>query len=148
MTSIEVSGLPVDRSADVLTPEALEFLADLQRQFGVRRDELLAARRTRRERIAAGERPAFLDSTAEILSADWQVAPAPRDLQDRRVEITGPTSRKMAINALNSGARVWLADLEDANTRTGATSSRARSTSPTPSGGPSRSRRRRARATS
>ena len=100
----------------MLTPEALEFVADLQRQFGARRDELLAARRTRRERIAAGERPAFLDSTAEIRGADWQVAPAPRDLQDRRVEITGPTSRKMAINALNSGARVWLADLEDANT--------------------------------
>jgi malate synthase len=116
MTSIEVSGPPVDRSAEVLTPEALEFVADLQRQFGARRDELLAARRTRRERIAAGERPAFLDSTAEIRGADWRVAPAPRDLQDRRVEITGPTSRKMAINALNSGARVWLADLEDANT--------------------------------
>jgi malate synthase len=116
MTSIEVSGPPVDRSAEVLTPEALEFVADLQRQFGARRAELLAARRTRRERIAAGERPAFLDSTAEIRSADWQVASAPRDLQDRRVEITGPTSRKMAINALNSGARVWLADLEDANT--------------------------------
>ena len=116
MASIEVSGPPVDRSAEVLTAEALEFLADLQRQFGARRDELLAARRTRRERIAAGERPAFLDSTAEIRGADWQVAPAPRDLRDRRVEITGPTSRKMAINALNSGARVWLADLEDANT--------------------------------
>ena len=116
MTSIEVSGPPVDRSDEVLTPEALAFLADLQRLFGVRRDELLAARRTRRERIAAGERPDFLDATAEIRAGDWQVAPAPRDLRDRRVEITGPTSRKMAINALNSGARVWLADLEDANT--------------------------------
>ena len=116
MASIEVSGPAVDRSEEVLTPEALAFVADLQRQFGGRRNELLAARRTRRERIAAGERPAFLDSTAEIRGADWQVAPAPRDLQDRRVEITGPTSRKMAINALNSGARVWLADLEDANT--------------------------------
>ncbi len=116
MTSIEVSGPSVDRSDEVLTPEALAFLADLQRLFGVRRDELLAARRTRRERIAAGERPDFLDATAEIRAGDWQVAPAPRDLRDRRVEITGPTSRKMAINALNSGARVWLADLEDANT--------------------------------
>ena len=116
MASIEVSGPAVDRSEEVLTPEALAFVADLQRQFGGRRNELLAARRTRRERIAAGERPAFLDSTAEIRGADWQVAPAPRDLRDRRVEITGPTSRKMAINALNSGARVWLADLEDANT--------------------------------
>jgi malate synthase len=116
MTSIEVSGPPVDRSEEILTPEALAFLADLQRHFGVRRDELLAARRTRRERIAAGERPGFLESTVEIRHGDWQVAPAPRDLRDRRVEITGPTSRKMAINALNSGARVWLADLEDANT--------------------------------
>ena len=116
MTSIEVSGPAVDRSEEVLTPEALAFVEDLQRRFGARRDELLAARRTRRERIAAGERPAFLDATAEIRGADWQVAAAPRDLQDRRVEITGPTSRKMAINALNSGARVWLADLEDANT--------------------------------
>ncbi len=116
MTSIEVSGPSVDRSEEVLTPEALEFVADLQRQFGGRRDELLDLRRTRRERIAAGERPGFLDATAEIRSADWQVAAAPRDLRDRRVEITGPTSRKMAINALNSGARVWLADLEDANT--------------------------------
>jgi malate synthase len=116
MTSIEVSGPAVDRSEEVLTPEALAFVADLQRHFGPRRDELLAARRTRRERIAAGERPGFLESTVEIRNSDWQVAPAPRDLRDRRVEITGPTSRKMAINALNSGARVWLADLEDANT--------------------------------
>ncbi len=116
MTSIEVSGPSVDRSEEVLTPEALAFVADLQRHFGVRRDELLAARRTRRERIAAGERPGFLESTVEIRNGDWQVAAAPRDLRDRRVEITGPTSRKMAINALNSGARVWLADLEDANT--------------------------------
>src|SRR5687767_3219583 len=116
MTSIQVSGPEVDRSGEVLTPEALAFLADLQRLFGARRDELLAARRTRRERIAAGERPDFLDATEEIRNGDWRVAPAPRDLRDRRVEITGPTSRKMAINALNSGARVWLADLEDANT--------------------------------
>jgi malate synthase len=116
MTSIQVSGPEVDRSDEVLTPEALAFLADLQRLFGARRDELLAARRTRRERIAAGERPDFLDATEEIRTGDWRVASAPRDLRDRRVEITGPTSRKMAINALNSGARVWLADLEDANT--------------------------------
>ncbi|MEO6509512.1 MAG: malate synthase A, partial [Nocardioides sp.] len=116
MASIEVSGPSVDRSAEVLTPEALGFLADLQQRFGARRDELLAARRTRRERIAGGERPDFLPETAEVRAGDWQVAAAPRDLRDRRVEITGPTSRKMAINALNSGARVWLADLEDANT--------------------------------
>jgi malate synthase len=116
MSSIEVSGPHVDRSDEILTPGALEFLAGLQWNFGPRRDELLAARRTRRERIAAGERPRFLEATEEIRTSDWQVAAAPHDLQDRRVEITGPTSRKMAINALNSGAKVWLADLEDANT--------------------------------
>ena len=76
MTSIEVSGPSVERSDEVLTAEALAFLADLQRLFGVRRDELLAARRIRRERIAAGERPDFLDATAEIRAGDWQVAPA------------------------------------------------------------------------
>ena len=73
-----MSGPAVDRSEEVLTPEALAFVEDLQRLFGARRDELLAARRTRRERIAAGERPAFLESTAEIRRADWQVAAAPR----------------------------------------------------------------------
>jgi malate synthase len=116
MRSIEVSGPPVARSEAVLTSQALAFVADLHRLFGGRRDELLAARRIRRDRIAAGERPAFPESTSEIRNGDWQVGSAPRDLRDRRVEITGPTSRKMAINALNSGARVWLADLEDANT--------------------------------
>ncbi len=116
MSSIEVHGPAVDRSQEVLTPEALAFLGELHYNFAPRRDELLAARRTRRERIAAGERPNFLEATEEIRTSDWQVAPAPRDLRDRRVEITGPTSRKMAINALNSGAKVWLADLEDANT--------------------------------
>jgi len=113
---VEVSGPAVERSELVLTPEALAFVADLQRRFGARRDELLAARRARRERIGAGERPDFLPETADVRAGDWQVAAAPPDLRDRRVEITGPTSRKMTINALNSGARVWLADLEDANT--------------------------------
>ncbi len=116
MSSIEVSGPHVDRFEEILTPEALGFLSELHHNFAHRRDELLRARRTRRDRIAAGERPRFLEATEEIRTSDWQVAPAPRDLQDRRVEITGPTSRKMAINALNSGAKVWLADLEDANT--------------------------------
>jgi malate synthase len=116
MSSIEVQGPAVDRSEEILTPGALTFLGELHHNFSARRDELLRARRTRRERIAAGERPRFLEATEEIRTSDWQVAAAPRDLQDRRVEITGPTSRKMAINALNSGAKVWLADLEDANT--------------------------------
>jgi malate synthase len=98
----------------VLTPEALAFVADLQRRFGPERARLLAARRDRRTGFDAGERPALLPSTAEIRASEWSVAPAPRDLLDRRVEITGPAEPKMMINALNSGARVFMADLEDA----------------------------------
>jgi malate synthase len=100
----------------VLTPEALEFVAELDRRFHDRRDELLARRRARREQVRDTGRLDFLPETAEVRTADWRVAPAPPDLRDRRVEITGPTEPKMAINALNSGASVWLADLEDANT--------------------------------
>lgn len=113
---ITVTGGPVDRSDEILTPEALEFLADLQTRFGARRDELLQARVKRRATIAETGRLDFLPETAEVRAGDWTVAPIPESFADRRVEITGPTERKMAINALNSGARVWLADLEDANT--------------------------------
>jgi len=116
MPELIVTGPAVERGEEVLTPEALGFVADLQSRFGERRDELLAARRTRRAEIGRTGRLDFLETTAGVRSADWQVAPAPPDLQDRRVEITGPTERKMAINALNSGAKVWLADFEDANT--------------------------------
>jgi len=115
-TSITVSGPAVERQDEVLTAEALAFLADLQRRFGPRRDELLAARARRRADIAAGATLDFLPETAQIRESDWRVPPPPPGLEDRRVEITGPTDRKMAINALNSGAKVWLADLEDANT--------------------------------
>src|SRR4051812_32901457 len=115
MATIELAGPPVDRIDEVLTPEALGFVAGLQASFGDRRDELLAARAVRRSAISRTGRLDFLPETAGVRSGDWRVAPAPADLQDRRVEITGPTERKMAINALNSGARVWLADLEDAN---------------------------------
>jgi malate synthase len=97
-------------SGRLLSDEAVAFVTDLQRRFGPRRDELLAARRQ------AGPPRDFLPGTADVRAADWRVAPAPAALQDRRVEITGPTRPKMAVNALNSGARVWLADLEDANT--------------------------------
>ena len=100
----------------VLTPEAIDFVLHLDRLFHARRDALLVARTERRARLAAGESLDFLPETAAIRSSDWQVAKAPADLLDRRVEITGPTDPKMAINALNSGARVWLADLEDSNT--------------------------------
>jgi malate synthase len=114
--SIEVTGPPVERSEEILTPEALQFLADLHRRFAATRDALLAARAVRREEVRTTGRFDFLATTASIRDGDWQVAPAPPDLRDRRVEITGPTERKMMINALNSGAKVWLADLEDANT--------------------------------
>jgi malate synthase len=116
MSGITVLGKPVDRGDEVLTPAALEFLAELQREFGPRRNELLVARTQRREVIARERRLDFLPETRDVREGDWRVADAPADLRDRRVEITGPTERKMAINAMNSGANVWLADLEDANT--------------------------------
>jgi malate synthase len=90
----------------------------LERRFGARRRELLSARARRQERLDAGDRPDFLPETAEIRKGDWTVAPLPPDLIDRRVEITGPVERKMIINALNSGARVFMADFEDSNTPT------------------------------
>ena len=106
------------RSTEVLTPEAMAFVARLQREFGQRRLELLKARDEREARIVAGELPQFLADTESVRKSDWMVAKAPKDLQDRRVEITGPTDRKMLINALNSGARVFMADFEDANSPT------------------------------
>jgi malate synthase len=105
--------------AGVLTPEALELVALLERELGARRRELLAERGERQKRIAAGELPSFLEETSTIREGDWRVAPGPADLQDRRVEITGPAGdRKMVINAFNSGARIYMADFEDANSPT------------------------------
>ncbi|GAB1641818.1 malate synthase A [Krasilnikovia sp. MM14-A1259] len=101
---------------EILSAEAVAFVEDLNRRFRPRRNELLARRAQRRAEIAAGGTLGFLPETADIREGDWTVPPAPADLTDRRVEITGPTERKMTINALNSGAKVWLADLEDANT--------------------------------
>jgi malate synthase len=106
------------RAAEVLTPDALAFLAELHRTFDARRLELLAARQTRQKRFDAGESPDFLAETADVRAGDWRVAPIPADLLDRRVEITGPTDRKMIINALNSGAKVFMTDFEDANSPT------------------------------
>jgi malate synthase len=108
----------VSPTPDVLTPEAREFLTLLQREFGSQRDELLAARRERAKRLRDGELPGFLPETAAIRNGSWQVPKAPADLTDRRVEITGPTDRKMVINALNSGAKVFMTDFEDANSPT------------------------------
>ncbi|SEF35624.1 malate synthase [Amycolatopsis pretoriensis] len=115
-SEVQVLGEPVERGDEILTAEALDFLAGLHDAFAARRDELLQARGKRREEARTTGRLDFLPETQEIRDGDWQVAGAPPALRDRRVEITGPTSRKMTINALNSGAKVWLADLEDANT--------------------------------
>jgi malate synthase len=102
----------------VLTPEVLEFLAELEHQFGGRRRELLEARAHKRARLRAGEMLDFLPETSDVRAGEWLVAPAPPDLQQRWVEITGPTDRKMVINALNSGADGFMADFEDANAPT------------------------------
>jgi len=108
---------PIPDQAEILTPEAVAFVADLARRFGPRRRELLQRRTVRRAEFSAAGGPDFLAETRSIREDDeWMVMHAPVDLLDRRVEITGPTEAKMAINALNSGAKVWLADLEDANT--------------------------------
>ena len=118
--SIEITDRhPIDRAEEILTDEALAFLEKLHQNFAGRRDELLAARQGKREAASAAKALDFLPETADIRTGDWQVAPAPPALQDRRVEMTGPASpAKMAINALNSGAKVWLADLEDASSPT------------------------------
>ena len=101
---------------EVLTPEAVAFAAELEREFGAERRRLLVRRAELQKRLDAGWNPDFLHETAEIRDAEWQVAPIPPELLDRRVEITGPTDRKMVINALNCGARVFMADFEDATT--------------------------------
>ncbi|MDJ1132851.1 malate synthase A [Streptomyces iconiensis] len=107
-----------DRQATVLTDAALAFVAELHRRFNPRRTELLALRDKKRAEIARTSTLDFLPETAHVRGGDWKVADCPPALQDRRVEITGPTDRKMTINALNSGARVWLADFEDASAPT------------------------------
>jgi malate synthase len=109
---------PVEGFESVLTPEAVDFLVALHERFAGRVDELLAARRERQARFDAGELPDFLPETREIRESDWTVGRIPGDLLDRRVEITGPTDRKMLINALNSGAKCFMACLEDAHSPT------------------------------
>ena len=115
---VEILGPVEGRFGEILTDEALAFVAGLQREFGARRTELLEARAERQRRLDDGERPDFLDDTRKTREADWRVAETPADLRDRRVEITGPTDRKMVINALNSGACCFMADFEDANAPT------------------------------
>jgi len=116
---IEILGEVSPEYMEILTPEAIAFLAKLARKFTARRDELLAKRVERQKAIDAGQMPDFLPETKSIRDdLSWKVAPVPDDLQDRRVEITGPTERKMVINALNCGAKVFMSDFEDANSPT------------------------------
>jgi len=112
---IAVLGRATGEFSQILTPEALDFVAKLHQRFESRRQELLARRAARQKEFDAGALPDFLPETKRIRESDWQVAAQPADLLDRRVEITGPTDRKMVINALNSGASTFMADFEDAN---------------------------------
>ncbi len=113
LPGIEVTDATVPDGAEILTPDALVFIADLQRRFGRERVAILRDRTERQSALDAGVLPDFPAETADVRAADWTVAPAPADLDDRRVEITGPAEPKMMINALNSGARVFMADIED-----------------------------------
>jgi len=113
---IEITGTVTPEFAEILTGDAVAFAARLQRAFGGRRDELLAQRDARQKRFDAGELPQFLAETRDVREGSWTCDPVGADIQDRRVEITGPVDRKMIINALNSGAKVFMADFEDANT--------------------------------
>ena len=102
-TGVTINGIYSDNYAQILSPEAIEFLAKLHRKFNGTRQELLNRRITRQTELDNGKLPDFLDETKAIRDADWSVASVPADLQDRRTEITGPTDRKMVINALNAG---------------------------------------------
>src|SRR6267142_2017159 len=107
-----------EQHAEILSPQALEFYATLHREFNARRLELLRERSRRQEAIDRGQMPNFLPETQSVRDEDWKVSPVPADLQNRRVEITGPVDRKMVINALNSGANCYMADFEDAHSPT------------------------------
>jgi len=118
VAGVEIRGAAGPRDSEVLTPEALEFVARLHRKFDSHRRGLLMKRAERQARIDNGELPDFLPNTIEVREGNWAISPVPAGLQDRRVEITGPVERKMVINALNSGARMFMADFEDANSPT------------------------------
>ncbi len=115
---VSITGAMTPDVAKVLTPAAIAFVVELERKFGAERKQLLARRKEVQAKLDAGTKPDFLAETAKIRAADWKVAPLPKDLLDRRVEITGPVDRKMIINALNSGANVFMADFEDSSTPT------------------------------
>jgi malate synthase len=117
-TGIDIRGSVTANHSDLLTPAALKFVTELQREFNACRLKLLAARHDRQACLDVGGMPGFLSSTEHIRNADWQIAPLPKDLEDRRVEITGPVDRKTVINALNSGANCYMADFEDSHSPT------------------------------
>ena len=112
---VQITGKITPEFAQILTPDALAFVAMLHRKFEPRRQALLAQRQVRQKAFDAGALPDFLPETKAVRDADWKIAPQPADMLDRRVEITGPTDRKMVINALNCGASTFMADFEDAN---------------------------------
>src|SRR5579864_6406006 len=112
---LEVTGPVTDAYREILSADALEFLTHLAQHFDARRRELLDRRQARQAELDSGKLPDFLNETASVRQMDWTVATIPHDLADRRVEITGPVDRKMIINALNSGASVFMADFEDSN---------------------------------
>ncbi len=114
LENIQITGAITPEFAEILTPEAISFVANLARAFSERRESLLQMRVRRQAEIDAGKMPDFLPETEHIRNSNWTISPEPADLQDRRVEITGPAERKMVINALNSGAKVFMADFEDA----------------------------------
>jgi malate synthase len=118
LNGVDVVGEVTPAFAEILTPDALALVAKLQRAFGARRIECLARRQQRQAALDRGEMLDFLPETKQVRNGDWTCAPIPPDLRDRRVEITGPTDRKMVINALNSGAKMFMADFEDANSPT------------------------------
>jgi malate synthase len=118
LSGVKVADAVSSAASEILSPQALAFVAKLARKFEGRRRELMAARARRQQEFDAGRLPDFLAETAHIRGTDWKIGPVPHDLLDRRVEITGPTDRKMVINALNSGANVFMADFEDSNTPT------------------------------
>jgi malate synthase len=118
MVQIQVTAPVSDAHKSVLTDEAVAFLKKLSSEFEGRRQQCLAERRERQARLDKGELPDFLPETENIRKEEWSVASIPADLMDRRVEITGPVDRKMIINALNSGANVFMADFEDSNSPT------------------------------
>ena len=117
-SGVKITAPQRDEFAEILTPQALALVAKLHRAFNGRRKELLARRAEVQARLDGGWLPDFLEDTRSIREGDWKVAPIPQDLLDRRVEITGPVDRKMVINALNSGAKMFMADFEDAHSPT------------------------------